>query len=58
MFTDLKLGLATMTQNFKWVKITHICLIWDQTFANIDVDTLISLPITMITVIWTASKTD
>ena len=23
--------------NFKWVKITHICLIWDNTVANIDV---------------------
>ena len=25
----------------QWVKITHICLIWDQTFANLDVHALI-----------------
>ena len=31
----LKLHLATATHNFKWVKI---CLIWDQTFAYIDVN--------------------
>ena len=41
------------TQNFKWVKITHICLIWDLRFANIDVKRLILLPIT---VIWSANK--
>ena len=29
IFTHLKLGLATATHNFKWVKITHICLIWN-----------------------------
>ena len=28
---------VTATHNFKWVKITHICLIWDQSFANLDV---------------------
>ena len=32
-----KLCLATATHNFKWVKITHICLIWKQTFALFDV---------------------
>ena len=37
IFTLLQLCLATTTHNFKWVKITHICLIWDQRFANIDV---------------------
>ena len=31
-----KLCLTTMTHNFKWVKIIHICLIWDQTFTNLD----------------------
>ena len=31
------LCLATATHNIKWAKITHICLIWDQTFANLDV---------------------
>ena len=36
-FTHLKLGVATATHNFKWVKITHICVIWDQQFANLDV---------------------
>ena len=30
----LKLCTATTTQNFKWVKIIHICLIWEETFAN------------------------
>ena len=29
--THLKLCLATATHNFKWLKITQICLIWDQT---------------------------
>ena len=31
IFTQLKLCLATTTQNFNWVKITHICLILNQT---------------------------
>ena len=26
------LWLATAIQDLKWLKITHICLIWDQTF--------------------------
>ena len=39
--THLKLFLATATDNFKWMKITHICLIWDQSFANIDVQAYI-----------------
>ena len=34
IFTNLKLCLATASHNFKWVKIAHICLIWDQTLAN------------------------
>ena len=36
IFTHLILSLATAT-HFKWVKITHVCLIWDQIFANVDV---------------------
>ena len=36
-FTHLKLCLATATHKLKWVKITHICLIWDLSFANPDV---------------------
>ena len=55
IFIHLKLCLATASHNFKWVKITHICLIWDETFANLDVYTLISVPIT---VIWSANKSD
>ena len=31
----LELSLATVTHNFKWVKITHICLILNQTFENL-----------------------
>ena len=31
-FTHVKLCLATAIHNFKWVEITHICLITDQTF--------------------------
>ena len=31
IFTNLKLCLATATHSFKWVKIAHICLIWDET---------------------------
>ena len=37
IFTHLKLGLATATHNFKWVKITYSCLIWGETFANFDI---------------------
>ena len=37
IFTHLKLCLAAASHNFKWLKITHICLISEQTFANIDV---------------------
>ena len=54
MFTHSKSCLATTTHNFKWVKITDICLIWDRTFASLDVETLISFPIT---VIYPANKT-
>ena len=32
-----KLCLATAIHNFKCVKITHICLMWDQAFPNLDV---------------------
>ena len=27
------------THNFKWMKITHICLIWGQTLTNLNVST-------------------
>ena len=37
IFTHLKLCLATVTHNLKWVKITHIGINGEQTFANIDV---------------------
>ena len=33
IFTHLQLCLATATHNFKWVKIAHLCIIWDQTFT-------------------------
>ena len=48
IFSLLKLCLATGTQNFKWVAIYHIYLIWYQTIANLDVETHISFPVTMI----------
>ena len=31
------LCLATAIHNLKWLKITHICLILEHTFSNIDV---------------------
>ena len=34
-FHPLEGVLATAIHNFKWVKGTHICLIWEETFANI-----------------------
>ena len=37
-FTHMKLCLATATLNFKWVKITHICLVGDETFLIIIID--------------------
>ena len=37
IFTHLKLCPATTNHNFKWVEITHLCLIWDQPFENRDV---------------------
>ena len=30
IYTHLNLCVATLNYNFKWVKIAHICLIWDQ----------------------------
>ena len=36
-FNHLKLRLATAIHSLKWLKITHICLIEDQTFTNVDV---------------------
>ena len=35
IFIYLKLFLATVTYNFRWVNITHISLICDQAFANL-----------------------
>ena len=37
IFPDLKLCLSTASHNFKSVKITHICLIKDEKFANFSV---------------------
>ena len=54
IFTHLKLCLTTPTHSFKCVKIIHICLIWDQTFLNLDVETHISFPIS---VNWSTNKT-
>ena len=31
------LCLAIAIHNIKWVKITDICLIWDQTLTNFDI---------------------
>ena len=33
-FIHLHLCLDTSIHNFKWVEITYICLVCDQTFAN------------------------
>ena len=44
----MKLCLATAILNFKRVKITNICSIWDRKFANFDVETHISYTITVI----------
>ena len=44
----MNLCLATSTHNFKWVKITQICLIWDQIFASLGVYAIISFPVTVI----------
>ena len=33
----LKLCLAIAIHKLKWLKNTHICLIWNQTFTNLDV---------------------
>ena len=35
--THWKVCLDNATQSFLWMKITQICLIWDQTFAENDV---------------------
>ena len=51
------LCLATATHNFKRVKITHIYLIWDQTFANLKFEH-ISFPILILGVIWSDNETD
>ena len=48
IFAHLELCLATTIQNFELATITHICLIWDPTFVNLDVSTYISFPITVI----------
>ena len=37
IFNHLKLCIATAMHNLKWLKITDICLIWDQTLLNLDV---------------------
>ena len=35
IFNHLKFCLATAIHNLKWLKMTHICFIWDQTLTNI-----------------------
>ena len=40
----IKKCVATANHNFKWVPITHICLISDQTFANLNVKHSFYLP--------------
>ena len=40
------LHLATATYNFKWVKNTHISLIWDQQIGIADFETSILIPVT------------
>ena len=41
-FHPLEVVIATATHSFKWVKITHICVIRYQTFANRYIQTHIS----------------
>ena len=53
LLAHLKLLLATANHNFKWVEITHICLIWEE-FANFDVWKRYSL---LMTDISSANKT-
>ena len=53
IFAHLKLCLAAANHNFKWAKITHNCLIWDQSIVTFDVQTHILLPIAAI---WSAHK--
>ena len=55
MFGQHVIHSATAIHNLKWLKITHICLIWNHTFANIDVKKVISF---QITVVYSANKTD
>ena len=47
-FHPLEVVSRYATHNFKWVKITYICLIWVRPFAIFDVYTLISFVITVI----------
>ena len=47
--------VAVATHNIKWRKINHVSLIWDQTFADLDVYRHIS---SRITDIQPAKKTD
>ena len=37
IFTHFKLWLATATHNLKWLEITRISLMWDQTSGNFNV---------------------
>ena len=54
-FTHLKLCFATANHNLKWVKITHIWLIWENHFEDLDVWTLIAA---VIKVIYSANQAD
>ena len=56
IFTHLNFCLAAATHNIKWVKITNICLIWIQTFANLSVLKLLIL--VLISLIWSAKNAD
>ena len=53
IFTHFKLCLATASHNLKWLKITHICLIWESKLLIFYAYSHILFPIT---VIWSAKK--
>ena len=37
IFNHLRLCLATVIHNLKWLKFMNICLIWDQIFKKLDI---------------------
>ena len=48
IYLNVQVWVAVARHNFKWLKLTDMCSIGDETFANLYFKTIISIPISVI----------